>query len=55
MFSYYFCFFLHRTHVKYIANQEQHHHKQTFREEYLEFLNKFKVPYDERYIFQDLI
>ncbi len=40
---------------QYIANQESHHRKQTFREEYLEFLEKFDVPYDERYIFLDLI
>lgn len=40
---------------KYIANQEEHHKKQTFREEYLDFLNKFKVPYKEQYIFEDLI
>ena len=40
---------------KYIYNQELHHKKQTFREEYLEFLEKFEVPYDERYIFADLI
>ena len=40
---------------KYIEKQEQHHKQQTFREEYLEFLDKFKVPYDERYIFEDLI
>jgi putative transposase len=40
---------------KYIANQEEHHKKQTFREEYLDFLNKFKVPYEEQYIFEDLI
>ena len=40
---------------KYIANQEEHHKKQTFREEYLEFLDKFKISYDERYIFEDLI
>jgi REP element-mobilizing transposase RayT len=40
---------------KYIANQEQHHKKQTFNEEYLEFLDKFKVPFDERYVFEDLI
>ncbi len=38
----------------YIANQEKHHKKKTFREEYLEFLEKFEVPYDERYIFEDL-
>ena len=40
---------------KYIANQEEHHKRQTFIEEYLEFLEKFEVPYDERYIFQELI
>jgi len=39
----------------YIANQEKHHKKQTFREEYLEFLDKFEVPYDMRYVFEDLI
>ena len=36
---------------KYIANQEEHHEQQTFREEYLEFLEKFEVPYDERVYF----
>ena len=40
---------------KYISNQESHHKKQTFRKEYLDFLEKFEVPYDERYIFADLI
>ena len=40
---------------KYIQNQEAHHKKQTFREEYLEFLKKFKIDYDEKYIFQELI
>lgn len=40
---------------QYIANQEEHHKKQSFREEYLAFLDKFEVPYDERYIFEDLV
>ncbi len=40
---------------KYITNQEEHHKKQAFKEEYLEFLEKFKIPYDERYIFEELI
>jgi REP element-mobilizing transposase RayT len=40
---------------KYIQNQEEHHQKQTFRDEYLDFLKKFKVAYDEQYIFHDLI
>lgn len=40
---------------KYIANQEVYHKKVSFREEYLDFLDKFQVPYDERYVFQELI
>jgi REP element-mobilizing transposase RayT len=39
---------------KYIQNQEEHHKKQTFKEEYLEFLKHFKIEYDEQYIFQEL-
>ena len=38
---------------QYVQNQAEHHRKQTFREEYLSFLNKFNIPYDERYIFDD--
>lgn len=41
--------------IAYINNQEQHHAKKTFREEYLDFLQKFEVDYDERFIFKDLI
>jgi putative transposase len=40
---------------KYIENQEEHHKKRSFREEYIDFLEKFEVPYDERYIFEDLV
>ena len=35
----------------YIKNQESHHQKRTFREEYLDMLEKFKVSYDEKYLF----
>ena len=35
----------------YILNQETHHSKRSFREEYLEFLHNFKVDYDEKYLF----
>jgi putative transposase len=38
--------------ITYIENQEEHHKKRTFREEYLAFLEKFEVEYDERYIFK---
>jgi len=37
---------------RYILNQEQHHKKRTFKEEYLEFLEKFGVDYDEKYLFK---
>lgn len=39
---------------KYISNQEAHHKKQSFTEEYLAFLEKYKVPYDERYVFNSI-
>ena len=35
----------------YVKNQENHHRKRTFREEYIDFLKKFEVEYDERYLF----
>jgi REP element-mobilizing transposase RayT len=38
----------------YIATQEQHHKKRSFQEEYLEFLKKFEIEYDERYIFKPI-
>jgi putative transposase len=34
----------------YIANQKEHHRVKTFQEEYREFLNKYEVEYDERYV-----
>ena len=41
--------------IRYIQNQEQHHKKQTFLEEYVSFLKAFEIEYDERYIFKELI
>jgi hypothetical protein len=37
---------------KYILNQEEHHKKKTFREEYLNFLKEFDVPFEERFLFE---
>lgn len=37
--------------VRYIENQETHHAKQTFKQEYLEMLKRFEIVYDERYLF----
>lgn len=38
--------------IKYIMNQEEHHRKRTFREEYLDLLKKFEVDFNEKYIFE---
>ena len=38
--------------VKYILNQEEHHKKQTFKEEYHLFLTKFEMEYEEKYLFE---
>jgi REP-associated tyrosine transposase len=40
--------------AEYIENQEEHHRKKTFLEEYKHFLDLFEVEYDERYIFKPL-
>jgi len=34
-----------------VKNQKEHHRKKTFKEEYLEFLEKFGIEYDIRYVF----
>lgn len=36
---------------KYIMNQKKHHQKQTFKDEYLDFLKKFEVEHNEKYMF----
>ena len=41
--------------INYIENQELHHKKLTFKEEYLDFLKKFEVDYDEKFVFKELI
>ncbi|MGF1671488.1 MAG: IS200/IS605 family transposase [Balneolaceae bacterium] len=43
-----------QTVITYIQNQKEHHKKKSFREEYLEFLEKWEVEYDERYIFKSI-
>ena len=40
---------------KYIENQEEHHRKKSFKEEYLKYLEEHKIPFEERYVFEDLI
>ncbi|WP_107038414.1 IS200/IS605 family transposase [Brumimicrobium mesophilum] len=36
--------------IKYIENQHEHHRKKSFQEEYRAFLKKYKVVYDENYV-----
>lgn len=37
--------------VSYIANQEQHHRKRSFEKEFIALLEKHKIEYDVRYVF----
>ena len=38
--------------IKYIANQEAHHKKTSFRDEYIDFLKTYEIDYDENYLFE---
>jgi putative transposase len=40
--------------MNYIRNQERHHAKMTFREEYVQFLKKYEIAHEERFIFKPL-
>jgi putative transposase len=40
--------------IKYIQNQEKHHEKQTFYDEYIEMLKAHDVDFDERYVFKPI-
>lgn len=37
--------------VKYVLHQKEHHKKSTFKEEYVDLLQKFQITYDEKYLF----
>jgi putative transposase len=40
--------------VDYINNQEKHHRRRSFQREYVELLERYQVPYDDRYIFKPI-
>jgi len=40
--------------ISYVQNQEAHHRKITFLDEYKKFLEKFEVDFDEQYVFKAL-
>jgi putative transposase len=38
--------------IRYVQNQQKHHRKHSFDDKYRTLLDRFEVPYDERYIFK---
>ncbi len=40
--------------INYIQNQEIHHRKKSFKEEYLDLLDEFDIVFDKRYIFKSI-
>jgi REP element-mobilizing transposase RayT len=36
--------------ARYIKNQKEHHRKQTYKDEFILFLEKHGIEYDERYV-----
>ncbi|MEQ1585763.1 MAG: IS200/IS605 family transposase [Cyclobacteriaceae bacterium] len=40
--------------INYVNNQEKHHQKKSFKEEYIEFLKKFEISFEEKYLFDFL-
>jgi putative transposase len=40
--------------INYIADQERHHAKRSFRDEYIRFLKKYQIDHDEKFIFKPL-
>lgn len=36
--------------IRYIESQGEHHKRKTFQEEYIEFLRRHRIDYDERYV-----
>ena len=39
--------------IEYIKNQEEHHRKKTFKEEYVEFLKAYKIDFKDEYLFDE--
>jgi REP element-mobilizing transposase RayT len=40
--------------IRYIRDQDKHHVRRTFRQEYAQFLKKFEIEHDERFVFKDV-
>ncbi|GAB5526640.1 MAG: IS200/IS605 family transposase [Roseivirga sp.] len=40
--------------IRYIQNQEEHHRKTSFKEEYMRLLTDFEIDFNEAYLFKDV-
>jgi REP element-mobilizing transposase RayT len=38
--------------IRYIQNQEKHHRRRSFKEEYLAWLKKYEIAFEEKYVFE---
>jgi putative transposase len=38
--------------IRYIQNQEKHHKRSSFKDEYLKYLKRYEIDFDEKYIFE---
>jgi hypothetical protein len=38
--------------IKYVMNQKEHHKVLSFKEEYIEFLQKFEIEFKDEYLFE---
>jgi hypothetical protein len=38
--------------IYYIENQEKHHQSKSFKEEYIELLQRFNIGFEEKYLFE---
>ena len=38
--------------IRYIQNQEKHHSRRSFKDEYLTLLRKFDIAFEEKYVFK---
>ncbi|MGN6800905.1 MAG: IS200/IS605 family transposase [Ginsengibacter sp.] len=40
--------------IHYISNQEEHHKKRTFKEEYISFLQHYQIEFKNEYLFEEI-
>jgi putative transposase len=38
--------------IRYIQNQEKHHRRRSFKDEYLAWLKKYEIPFEDKYVFK---